>query len=244
VFHLAAHGAYSWQRDAGTIFRVNTLGTVTLLDACAVAGFEAFVQAGSSSEYGLKDHAPAETEALDPNSAYAVSKAAATMYGRQVALSRRLPITTLRLYSAYGPYEDAKRLMPTVVREGLAHRLPALADAMIARDYVHVDDVCDAFILAAEAKPRRSGAIYNVGTGVQTTLREVVELVRSKLGITALPEWNSMPARDWDTVTWQSDPRLIREELGWVAQRDLSRGLDEFIAWTRDHPGVTGHSRS
>src|SRR6185436_2537188 len=108
-------------------------------------GFEAFVNAGSSSEYGFKDHAPAETEWLEPNSDYAVTKAAATLYCRQVAVSGRLPLCTLRLYSIYGPYEEPTRLIPTLILHGTEGALPALAAPDTARDYVHVDDASEAY---------------------------------------------------------------------------------------------------
>ena len=85
VFNLMAHGAYSSQTDPEEIVRTNLLGAIHLLDAARAAGAQAFVQTGSSSEYGFKDHAPNEDEPLAPNSIYAVTKAAATHYGQMVA---------------------------------------------------------------------------------------------------------------------------------------------------------------
>ena len=126
VFHLAAHGAYSWQNDATQMVRTNITGTINLVEACLRSGFEAFINTGSSSEYGFKDHAPAEDEWADPNSHYAVTKASATMFCRYTALSRRVLMPTLRLYSVYGPYEEAMRLMPTVALRGLDGTLPPL----------------------------------------------------------------------------------------------------------------------
>src|ERR1017187_2863638 len=78
IFHLAANGAYSWQTDLTQMTRTNIQGTMNLVTACVQNGFEAFVNAGSSSEYGYRNHPPAETEFLEPNSHYAVTKAAAT----------------------------------------------------------------------------------------------------------------------------------------------------------------------
>src|SRR5207249_3588655 len=173
VFHLAAHGAYSWQVDALAIMRTNVMGTASLVEACLEVGFEAFVNTGSSSEYGPKDHPPKEDEALVPNSRYAVAKAAATMYCTQAAIAAGAPITTLRLYSVYGPWEDPRRFVPQLVAQGLTGRLPPLASPDTARDYVYVDDVSDACLAAARGGSR-PGAVYNLGTGVQTTLRQAV----------------------------------------------------------------------
>ena len=66
VFHLAAHGAYSWQDDVGRMVRTNLLGTIHMVEACLAVGFEALIHTGSSSEYGSKDHAPAEDEMVEP----------------------------------------------------------------------------------------------------------------------------------------------------------------------------------
>src|SRR5206468_2482049 len=115
VFHLAAHGAYSWQTDLDRIMNTNFLATVQLIDACRAADCEAFVHAGSSSEYGFKASAPSEADALEPNSDYAVAKAAATSYGQLVARRDGFRAVTLRLYSVYGAFEDPRRLMPALV---------------------------------------------------------------------------------------------------------------------------------
>ncbi len=124
VFHLAAHGAYSWQTDLDSMVATNITGTINLVESCLRAGFEAFVNTGSSSEYGYKDHAPAETEWLEPNSYYAFTKASATLFCRYMAQSRNARIPTLRLYSVYGPYEEPARLVPALIMSGLRGKLP------------------------------------------------------------------------------------------------------------------------
>jgi UDP-glucose 4-epimerase len=236
IFHLAAYGAYPNQRDLDTMVAANVLGTFNLVRAAERVGFEAFINTGSSSEYGLKDHAPAEEEWIEPNSDYAVTKAAATLFCRHTAQRTRLPIITLRLYSVFGPYEEPRRLVPTLIVQGLEGRLPPLVNPNVARDYVHVDDVCDAYLLAASTPGQELGAVYNVGTGVQTTLREIVAAARSLLAIEAEPVWGSMPERSWDTNVWISNPGRISAGLGWAPQFDLEQGLARTIAWFRANP--------
>jgi len=238
VFHLAAHGGYSWQTDHGAMLRSNVIGTANLLEACLACGFETFVNTGSSSEYGLKDHAPNEEENLEPNSMYAVAKAAATMMCRQAAVRGGANICTLRLYSTYGPWEEPRRLVPALVLEGLRGRLPPLVDATIARDFVWVGDVVDAYLLAARAVHSEPGAVYNVGTGVQTTLAEAVESVGAVLDVKALPAWGSMPRRSWDTNCWVADGRKIHERLGWRMSMGFRDGVGAFADWLRDRPDI------
>ena len=235
IFHLAAHGAYPQQRDFDRMIVTNVHGTGHLLATAEQAGFDAFVHAGTSSEYGYKDHAPSEHELVEPNSPYAVSKAAATQFCRMTGQRTGLPIRTLRLYSAYGPYEEPTRLIPTLIVEGLQGRLPPLVNPDVARDYVHVDDACEAFVLAAATPDQEPGVIYNVGTGVQTTLRQIVEVTRRLLSVKAEPAWGSMPERSWDTNVWVSNPALIKARLGWSPRYDLEGGLTQTASWFKLH---------
>jgi dolichol-phosphate mannosyltransferase len=232
VFHLAAYGASSWQRERERILATNLMGLVGLVEAAAAAGAEVVVNSGSSSEYGFKDHAPREDELPEPNSDYAVSKAAATLFCGHAARTTGLRIPTLRLYSAYGPFEEPRRLIPALIVNGLRGRLPPLADPDVARDFVHVDDVVDAYLIAAAGTPDPAG-VYNVASGVQTTIREAVEVARRVLGIEAAPDWGTMERRSWDTNVWVGDPGRIRE-LGWRARLGFEEGFARTAAWLAD----------
>ena len=243
VFHLAAHGAYSWQTDLQEIIRTNIVGTFNLVEACLKAGFEAFVNSGTSSEYGFKGHGPSETEWLEPNSAYAVTKASASMFCRHRAQSKGANITTLRLYSVYGPYEEPNRLVPALVVRGLDGGYPPLASPDIARDYVFTDDALDAYLLAASSPAVEPGAVYNVGTGAQTTLREIADIARRVMSIEAEPVWGSMKNRVWDTSTWVADSGRIRRDLGWIPKHSLEEGLRKTVDWFVGNPELLGFYR-
>ncbi|MGE0708645.1 MAG: NAD-dependent epimerase/dehydratase family protein [Planctomycetota bacterium] len=231
VFHLAAYGNAHTQRDAARIVSTNVLGTTRLLEAALGAGCAAFVHTGSSSEYGARERAMREDDRLEPNSHYALSKAYATQLGRQRARETGARVVTLRLYSVYGPWEAPERLIPTLIREGRAGRLPPLVAPETGRDFVHVDDVVRALLLATRAAP---GAVLNVGSGVQTTIREAVELCRAHFGLEVEPEWGSLPSRRWDTSVWLSDPGRIEAELGWRAELSFAEGFRRTAEWAAD----------
>jgi dolichol-phosphate mannosyltransferase len=217
----------------------NITGTINLVEACLKTGFESFVNTGSSSEYGFKDHAPAEDEALEPNGHYAVTKASATLFCRYTARARKAHITTLRLYSVYGPYEEPTRLVPRLITRGLRGELPPLVSPEVARDYIYVDDVTESYLLAATRRAGEDyGPIYNVGTGVQTSLREVVETARRVLSIRAAPQWATMLARQWDTNVWVADNRKIKDALGWQPRYDFEQGFRQTVEWLRAHPAL------
>ena len=236
VFHLAAYGAYSSQRDLETMVQTNILGTVHLLEACLRTGFESFVNTGSSSEYGVKDHAPSETEIVEPNSHYAVTKASATLFCRYTARHHEAPVSTLRLYSVFGPYEEQTRLIPTLIRRGLKGELPPLVDPDGAHDFVFIDDVLDAYLLATTVAHQELGAVYNIGTGTQTTMREVVEIAQRVLEIPAEPVWGSMPNRSWDTAVWLANSQKAWTALHWKPRTSFENGFRRTVEWFRQRP--------
>jgi nucleoside-diphosphate-sugar epimerase len=233
VFHLAAYGAYPNQTSLQRMVSTNLLGCAALVDACAESCFEAFLHTGSSSEYGYKDHPPSEDELVEPNSHYAITKAAATHYCQWAARERNLNAITVRLYSIYGPFEEPTRLIPTLIRHGLQGTLPPLASPRIARDFVYVDDAVDAMLQVASSS---RASIYNICTGVQSTLADVVAIVRKLMNISAEPVWSSMPDRSWDTDCWVGSPQKIEREIGWRAQTTLEEGLKQTISWFKEHP--------
>lgn len=238
IFHLAAHGAYPTQTDLRQMVQTNILGTINLIEACLKTGFEAFVNTGSSSEYGFKDYASSETEWLEPNSHYAVTKASATLYCCHTAQSRGVHIPTLRLYSVFGPYEKPTRLMPTLIMCGLKGELPPLVNPDVAHDYVYVEDVIEAYLLSAARPHQKLGAVYNVGAGVQISLCQVVEIARRVMNITVEPVWGTMSNRKWDTNVWVADNRKIRVELGWQPHQTFEQGFRLMVNWFRENPSM------
>jgi dolichol-phosphate mannosyltransferase len=244
LFHLAAHGAYSWQDDLTRMIEVNVAGTAGLLDAFLRADGRAFINAGSSSEYGYKDHSPSETERLDPNSHYAITKAAATHFCRNFAQTHGIRAVTLRLYSVYGPWEEPQRLIPRLVVCALDGRYPPLADPATARDFVYVVDVCDAFVRAADVAGVAADAVINIGSARQTTLAELVAVAKRIFNIEGEPAWASTPSRSWDTNVWVADAGLAEQTLGWRAHTTLESGLMQTADWLRADLDVSDRYRA
>jgi nucleoside-diphosphate-sugar epimerase len=243
IFHLAAHGAYSWQKNFDAMLAVNVRATEALLVAAREVG-ASLVHAGSSSEYGYQDHAPGEDERVEPNSHYAVTKVAATHLCRLATATGGPPAVTLRLYSIYGPWEEPGRLMPTLVRRAAGGGWPPLVGPTTARDFVWVEDACDAFIRSATAALPDPGAVINIASGTQTTLEALVATARRVLNVQADPVWGSMPTRSWDTSTWVGDPTGAERLLGWKASTPLDEGLERMAAWFDEHPDLAARYKT
>jgi polyisoprenyl-phosphate glycosyltransferase len=240
VLNCAAYGAYPSQTESSRIYRVNFDGVRYMLEAlreCKSA--RAFVQAGSSSEYGLNCAGPSEDAPTTPDSDYAVSKVATTALIQCYATKYGVPGWVLRLYSVYGPFEDFSRLMPRLLLKAMEKDLPPLVNPAISRDFVYVDDVCRAFEAVIERADRlRPAQIYNVGAGAHVTLEELVAVAQAAFGIDKKPQWGSMPDRHWDHTDWYSNPRKAGLELGWTAKTSLVEGLEATMRWMQSNPDL------
>lgn len=230
VYHLAAYGAYESQSDARIILETNVLGTSNLLSAGAAAGVELLVSTGSSSEYGFKSEAMRETDRLEPNSDYAVAKAAQTHLCQLQARRGSMAVTALRLFSVFGPWEEPSRLMPTLVSRAMAGLPLEMVAPQIARDFVYVDDVLD-LLLDVERLRAASGEVFNVGSGVQTTLGALVALACRTLGSRSEVHWGAMRARQWDSCCWVADVAKTRRQLGWSPRVTLAEGILRMAQW-------------
>jgi nucleoside-diphosphate-sugar epimerase len=232
IYHLAVHGAYSSQTNADKIILTNVFGTWNLLKACSEVDYKVFVNTGSSSEYGMKPHAMRETDLLEPNSYYAVAKAAQTLVSQYMACADHRPITTLRLFSVYGPHEEPSRLVPTLIQRSFEGKPLEMVSPDTARDFVYVDDVVEAYLQIGQLS-LQCGEIFNIGTGIQSTMRDMVRAVQRATGVNAKVQWGGMPARNWDAETWLADATKVRRALKWTAKTSLSDGIAKTVDWYR-----------
>jgi dolichol-phosphate mannosyltransferase len=232
VFDCVAYGAYSFEEVDLLIYQTNFLAIVNLVSLLSALPLAAYIHAGSSSEYGTNCDAPSENSVCDPNSPYSVSKLALSGYLKFMGKQRGFPCVNLRLYSVYGPLEDTSRLIPNLLRQALSGKLPPFVDPSISRDFIHVDDVCAAFILAAaKMNPGFYGENFNIGTGIKTTIADLAAITRRVFNLAAEPQFGIMGQRAWDLADWYADPRKAIEQLGWSPIVKLEDGLRTMSVW-------------
>lgn len=234
IYHLAANGAYSYQNDPDQIIMTNIFGTWNLIKASLPYQYELFVNTGSSSEYGFKDHKTKEEDYLEPFSYYAVTKATQTLLSSYVAKSQNKPIVTFRLFSVYGPYEEQSRFIPTLMRSLLNKEEMKLVDSNIARDMIYVDDVVEAY-LEIEKLKNFPGEYFNICTGKQSSIKEVVETAVKITGETTNFVWGGMENRSWDTKVWVGDNTKMKKLIGWESKITVKSGLKKTWEWYKDN---------
>src|SRR5512141_1055003 len=184
VYHLAARVSVPesilYPRDYNT---VNVGGTVALMEAMRDVGVRRVVLASSGAVYGDQAGQPLK-ESITPNprSPYAVSKLAAEYYVRTIGALWGIETVSLRIFNAYGPGQHLPASHPPVVPHYLKQALRngtliVHGDGSQTRDYVYVDDVVSALVAAATA-PNVNGLVINVGSGTETSLRELIKAVQ------------------------------------------------------------------
>jgi dolichol-phosphate mannosyltransferase len=236
-FHLAAYGAYQHQDDIESIYVTNLIATAKIIDnLIQKKSLKGFIQAGSSSEYGYISDAPSENVTPEPNSHYALSKLATAQLIKYQAKKNGFPGVNLRLYSVYGPYEEASRLMPTLISNALVGRHPPYAKPSITRDFVYIDDVCLAFVKTALKATEYKGHTFNIGTGTSTTLQDLANLITNMFQLQTKPCFGEYPDKIWEVDNWRCNPRKAKKELNWVSNVSLADGIKKYSMWMSDFP--------
>ncbi len=232
VINCVAYGAYSFETDSNLIYRTNFNLTAKIMDRLHSRGTGCYVHSGSSSEYGDNSAGPGEDALPSPNSHYSVSKTACANLVRFYGKDKKFPCANLRFYSVYGPLEDSSRFIPRLVQAGLEKKYPQLADPETSRDFIYIEDACEAFVDAVLGlKPAVYGESFNIGSGKKTTLREAANLAGEVFEIPGQAPFGSMPGRPWDLRDWFADPRRTKEVLGWEARSPFPEGFRKTAEW-------------
>lgn len=226
VFNCSAYGGYSYQDDPIRIHQTNFIGVVNMFRVIEETGCAVFIQAGSSSEYGINAEEAVEGNELIPNSHYSVSKIATANLIKYYGTMFQFPAVNLRLFAVYGQMEEQGRLIRTVIEKGLRGEVADYANAEISRDFIHVEDVVRAFVKAAVYGVKSyAGESINVCTGKKTRLGDVAATAAKVFKLKGQPKFGSFPQRKWDLVSWYGDPTFAKKAMGFEAEIEFEEGL-------------------
>ena len=235
IFHLAAQSKVGPSvEDPVHDASINVLGTVNLLEAARLSGARKVCFASSGGAiYGGRAKLPVkETSTKTPESPYGISKKVVEDYFRWYSEAHGVAYTLLALANVYGPRQDPGLEGGVVAIFSLAmlegRRPKIFGDGTQTRDFVFVEDVCDAFLRSADAG---DGHLLNVGSGVETSVNDLYEAVAGVTGYPTKPEY--APARPGEVDRSVVDPARARKELGWEAWTSLEEGLERTVEWYR-----------
>lgn len=234
IFHLASYGSLPSEKLIDQMIDVNIRGTINLINATKRHKFKLFINTGSSSEYGIKSTKMKESDTIAPVNDYGITKAAATLFCYKEAIRNNFPIVTFRLFSPYGYFEDKTRLIPSVIMRALKNQSIELSSPNNVRDFIFIEDVVDAYIKATGSKSNL-GEIFNIGTGKQHQISDVVNLVLQITNSNSKIVWGKAKkqTRQIEPIRWEADISKAKEILKWHSQHDLHTGLKKTIEWFR-----------
>lgn len=238
VFHLAGI-AFAPEANASPVraFEINALGAMRLLAAIAGGSSPNAVRTlvvGSAEQYGQQDAAAypiAESAALRPLTPYAAAKAAQELIALQIVRSSGLHVVCTRSFNHSGVGHGASYLLPTLVRR--ARELPPtggtlrIGNAEVIRDYTHVADVVEAYLVLLEQGV--AGEVYNVCSGHGLTVREMAERVMSRAGVVADIVSDTALLRPIDVPILVGDNSRLRAATGWTRTRSIDTIIDDLI---------------
>ena len=242
VFHQAAMRITQCAKDPRLAFEVLAGGTFNVLEAAVRARVKKVVAASSASVYGMAEQFPTpETHhGYDNRTLYGAAKLFNEGLLRSFNEMYGLPYVALRYFNVYGPRMDTYGAYTEVMirwMERLAEGKPCLilGDGTETMDFVYIEDVARANVLAA--KSARSDEVFNVASGTETSLNELAAAMGRAMGVILPPEYG--PARKVNPVPRRlADTRQAERSLGFRAQIGLEDGLRELVSWWKQQRPV------
>lgn len=236
VVHFAAESHVDRSIQSGQPFvRSNVMGTQVLLDVARERGVERFLHVSTDEVYGTLGSSGFFTEdtPLAPNSPYSASKAGSDLLVRAAHRTHGFPALITRCSNNYGPFQFPEKLIPLMIANAREDRpLPVYGDGMQVRDWLYVQDHCEAILAVLERG--RFGEVYNIGGHNEYPN---LEIVRAILGALGKPESliEYVTDRPGHDRRYAIDAGKIERELGWTPRFTFGEALPKTITWYREN---------
>ena len=217
--------------DPDVFIKSNILGVQILLEACRKHQTPRFLQVSTDEVYGSLGTTGFFTEdtPLDPSSPYSSSKAGADLLVQAWHRTYGLNALITRCSNNYGPYQYPEKLIPLMISKALAQEsLPVYGDGSNIRDWIHVEDHCDALMCVLETGI--AGRVYNIGGKNECSNLMVVQRILDILNkpYDSITFVTDRLGHDW---RYAIDNTRIQQELGWVPKHNFTSGLEHTINW-------------
>lgn len=223
IYHLAACWVSAKNDSIITLINNNLIWTINLLSVCEKVWFDYFINTWSNFEYWEKNKPFSESDLLEPNNDYAISKALTTICCSYIWRNKNLPIYTYRLFAVYWPYENPKRLIPTLILNYINNTPPQLSRPDSVRDFVYIDDVIN-YYLNIDLIKWDFWWIYNIWSWEQFSVWEVSEIVKWISWSNIDPIYWSIPLKRKESEMYKSNTEKT-DKIFRIKQKKLTEWL-------------------
>jgi len=233
-----SHVSKSIEQGGGEFVTTNVVGTQVLLDAIRERPVERFILISSSEVYGTAESDPmTEEHPLNPRSPYAATKAGGDRLAYSYWCTYGLPITIIRPFNNYGPFQHPEKVIPRFIIQALTDRpLTIHGNGLASRDWLHVFDTAEAITAACEVPlDRIVGETINVATGVDESVEEIADSILEVLGKPASLK-HHVTDRPGQVDRHIGSTDRAQELLGWRSSIPFADGLERTVRWYRDNP--------
>jgi len=213
------------------VFDAHFLGVMNLVEALDRDVLQAFINIGSSDEYGSTSAPQTETQREEPISPYSLGKVAATHFLQMLYRTENFPATTLRLFLTYGSGQGNHRFLPQIIRGCLEGRPFPTSKGEQLRDFCFVQDVVDA-VFAAFPNPASKGEVINIASGLPVSIRQVIETLKQQIG-RGDPQFGEVPYRSGENMKLYANISKAKALLSWEPKVTLEQGLNKTIQWIK-----------
>jgi dTDP-glucose 4,6-dehydratase len=197
-------------------------------------GLQKYVHISTPEVYGSTAGLLKETRNYNPSTPYATSRAACDMSLHNFLENYGFPVVWTRAANVYGPGQQLYRVIPRMVMAILTgKKLQLHGGGHSIRSFIHIDDVASAtWTIAQNAKP---GGIYHISTDRFVSIRDLVKLVCERMGEQFDKHVEEAPERDGKDAAYLLDAAKVRADFGWQDRISLEEGVDQTIAWAKEH---------
>ena len=236
VFHLASYGVYpSFQADLRKMIRTNIEGTLNLINSLKNHHILSFIYTGTCSEYKEKKSKLKENDSIDPLNVYAITKLTAGLLLKKLAKENNLPVINLRLFTPYGYYEDKQRLIPYIILNALNNKKIELSSPNYVRDFIFIEDVIDIFLRTIKSNHNYQGEIFNIGSGKQYRIKEVINIVEKLLGKKLNVSYGKRKSYYQEPKVLIADNSKAKTAFNWKINHDFKSGIAKTIDWFKEN---------
>src|SRR3989344_1745671 len=231
IFHLVATTNNSKEENMiKKTFEVNTIGTMNVLLSSINTNYNLLIYTNTFELYGDENKAPfnekMKTKGMSP---YSTSKICGEDYCELFSEIYNKPVVSFRLPIVYGPGQKGKMFIPDLMKSVKEKRKFTMTKGEQTRDFIFINDVIDAFIMACNKNIK---GIFNIGSGEETSMKKVIEIIKKQVNIEVLFEKEYRKNEIWH---YYSDISKIKNKLEWKPKTKLEEGLKKTLDWWKNN---------